>query len=89
MSGITTCQINNQFMHISFLISMHMWVIYVLEENKMKVPSTTTKRTAVGLGIKYSMTDEQVIELLKGAKVPKAQRDIFIPWFRRAESKSR
>ena len=53
----------------------------------MKVPSLSTKRTAVELGIKYSMTDEQVIELLKGAKVPKAQRDVFIPWFRRMESK--
>ncbi len=53
----------------------------------MKVPSLSTKRTAVEIGIKYSMTDEQVLELLKGAKVPKAQRDIFIPWFRRAESK--
>ena len=53
----------------------------------MKIPSITTKRTAVELGVKYSMTDEQVLELLKGAKVPKAQRDIFIPWFRRAESK--
>ena len=53
----------------------------------MKVPSLSTKRTAVELGVKYSMTDEQVLELLKGAKVPKAQRDIFIPWFRRAESK--
>ena len=55
----------------------------------MKVPSITTRRTAVDIGIKYSMTDEQVIEVLKGAKVPKAQRDIFIPWFRRAESKSK
>ena len=55
----------------------------------MKVPSLSTKRTAVDIGIKYSMTDEQVIELLKGAKVPKAQRDLFIPWFRRAESKSK
>ena len=55
----------------------------------MKVPSITTKRTAVELGIKYSMTDEQVLELLKSAKVPKAQRDIFIPWFRRSESKSK
>ena len=53
----------------------------------MKVPSITTKRTAVELGVKYSMTDEQVIETLKGAKVPKAQRDVFIPWFRRMESK--
>ena len=53
----------------------------------MKIPSITTKRTAVELGVKYSMTDEQVIEILKGAKVPKAQRDIFIPWFRRVESK--
>ena len=53
----------------------------------MKIPSLSTKRTAVELEIKYSMTDEQVLELLKGAKVPKAQRDIFIPWFRRAESK--
>ena len=43
---------------------------------------------AVELGIKYSMTDEQVIELLKGAKVPKAQRDLFIPWFRAAEKRS-
>ena len=55
----------------------------------MKVPSLSTKRTAVEVGIKYSMTDEQVTELLKGAKVPKAQRDVFIPWFRRAESKSK
>ena len=55
----------------------------------MKVPSLSTKRIAVDIGIKYSMTDEQVIELLKGAKVPKAQRDIFIPWFRRSESKSK
>ena len=55
----------------------------------MKIPSITTRRTAVELGIKYSMTDEQVIELLKGAKVSKAQRDLFIPWFRRAESKSK
>lgn len=55
----------------------------------MKVPSLSTKRTAVEIGIKYSMTDEQVIELLKGAKVPKAQRDVFVPWFRRAESKSK
>ena len=55
----------------------------------MKVPSLSTKRIAVDIGIKYSMTDEQVIEILKGAKVPKAQRDIFIPWFRRAESKSK
>ena len=55
----------------------------------MKIPSLSTKRIAVDVGIKYSMTDEQVIELLKGAKVPKAQRDIFIPWFRRAESKSK
>ena len=54
----------------------------------MKIPSITTKRTAVELGIKYSMTDEQVIELLKGAKVPKAQRDLFIPWFRAAEKRS-
>ena len=54
----------------------------------MKVPSLSTKRTAVDIGIKYSMTDEQVIELLKGAKVPKAQRDIFIPWFRAAEKRS-
>lgn len=53
----------------------------------MKVPSTTTRRTAVELGIKYSMTDDKVIEILKGAKVPKAQRDVFIPWFRRMESK--
>lgn len=53
----------------------------------MKVPSLSTKRTAVDIGIKYSMTDEQVLDLLKGAKVPKAQRDVFIPWFRRAESK--
>ena len=53
----------------------------------MKIPSITTKRTAVELGVKYSMTDEQVLELLKGAKVPKAQRDVFIPWFRRMESK--
>ena len=67
---------------------MHMWVIYVLKENKMKVPSITTRRTAVELGIKYSMTDEQVIELLKGAKVPKAQMDLFIPWFRAAEKRS-
>ena len=43
---------------------------------------------AVELGIKYSMTDEQVIELLKGAKVPKAQMDLFIPWFRAAEKRS-
>ena len=64
-----------------------MWIINVLKENKMKVPSTTTKRTAVDIGIKYSMTDEQVLELLKGAKVPKAQRDVFLPWFRRMESK--
>ena len=55
----------------------------------MKIPSLSTKRIAVDVGIKYSMTDEQVIELLKGAKVPKSQRDIFIPWFRRAESKSK
>lgn len=55
----------------------------------MKVPSLSTKRTAVEIGIKYSMTDEQVIALLKGAKVPKAQRDVFVPWFRRAESKSK
>ena len=55
----------------------------------MKVPSLSTKRTAVEVGIKYSMTDEQVLEILKGAKVPKAQRDLFIPWFRRAESKSK
>ena len=55
----------------------------------MKIPSITTKRIAVDIGIKYSMTDEQVIELLKGAKVPKAQRDVFIPWFRRMESKSK
>ena len=55
----------------------------------MKIPSITTKRIAVELGVKYSMTDEQVIEILKGAKVPKAQRDVFIPWFRRAESKSK
>ena len=54
----------------------------------MKVPSITTRRTAVELGIKYSMTDEQVIELLKGAKVPKAQRDLFILWFRAAEKRS-
>ena len=55
----------------------------------MKVPSLSTKRTAVEIGIKYSMTDEQVLDLLKGSKVPKAQRDLFIPWFRRAESKSK
>ena len=55
----------------------------------MKIPSITTKRIAVDIGIKYSMTDEQVLGLLKGAKVPKAQRDIFIPWFRRSESKSK
>lgn len=55
----------------------------------MKVPSLSTKRTAVEIGIKYSMTDEQVLDLLKGSKVPKAQRDVFIPWFRRAESKSK
>lgn len=55
----------------------------------MKVPSLSTKRKAVDIGIKYSMTDEQVIELLKGAKVPKAQRGIFITWFRRSESKSK
>ena len=55
----------------------------------MKVPSITTRRTAVELGIKYSMPNEQVIEMLKGAKVPKAQRDLFIPWFRRSESKSK
>ena len=60
----------------------------VLKENKMKVPSLSTKRTAVDIGIEYSMTDEQVIELLKGAKVPKAQRDLFIPWFRAAEKRS-
>ena len=54
----------------------------------MKIPSITTKRTAVDVGVKYSMTDEQVIELLKGAKVPKAQRDLFIPWFRAAEKRS-
>ena len=54
----------------------------------MKVPSLSTKRTAVDVGVKYSMTDEQVIELLKGAKVPKAQRDLFIPWFRAAEKRS-
>lgn len=54
----------------------------------MKVPSLSTKRTAVEVGIKYSMTDEQVIELLKGAKVPKAQRDLFIPWFRAAEQRA-
>ena len=53
----------------------------------MKVPSITTRRTAVEVGVKYSMEDEQVLELLKGAKVPKAQRDVFIPWFRRMESK--
>lgn len=74
---------------ILVLISMHMWVINVLKENKMKVPSLSTKRIAVDVGIKYSMTDEQVLEVLKGAKVPKAQRDVFIPWFRRAESKSK
>ena len=55
----------------------------------MKIPSLSTKRTAVELGIKYSMTDKQVLEVLKGAKVPKSQRDIFIPWFRRSESKSK
>ena len=55
----------------------------------MKVPSLSTKRTAVEVGIKYSMTDEKVLEILKGAKVPKTQRDLFIPWFRRAESKSK
>ena len=83
MNGITIYQDNNQFMGI------HMWIINVLKENKMQVPSLSTKRTAVDVGVKYSMTDEQVIELLKGAKVPKAQRDIFIPWFRRSESKSK
>ena len=34
----------------------------------MKVPSLSTKRTAVDIGIRYSMTDEQVIELLKEIK---------------------
>ena len=68
-----------------------MWLINnnVLKENKMKVPSLSTKRKALDIGIKYSMTDEQVLVLLKEAKIPKAQRDIFIPWFRRAESKSK
>ena len=66
-----------------------MWVIYVLKENKMKVPSLSTKRTAVDIGIRYSMSDEVVLAKLKEAKIPKAQRDIFIPWFRRAESKSK
>ena len=55
----------------------------------MKIPSITTKRIAIELGVKYSMADDKVIEILKGAKVPKSQRDIFIPWFRRAESKSK
>lgn len=55
----------------------------------MKVPSLTTKRLAVDKGIKYSMTDEQVVEILKQAKVIKSQRDIFIPWFRRSELKSK
>lgn len=54
----------------------------------MKIPTIATRRTAVELGVKYSMTDDQVLELLKGAKVPKAQRDIFIPWFRAAEKRS-
>ena len=41
------------------------------------------------VGIRYSMSDEVVLAKLKEAKIPKAQRDIFIPWFRRAESKSK
>lgn len=53
----------------------------------MKVPSVTTKRLAIDAGVRYHMSDEQVLEVLKGAKVPKAQRDIFIPWFRRSEMK--
>lgn len=55
----------------------------------MKVPSLSTKRTAVDIGIRYSMSDEVVLAKMKEAKIPKAQRDIFIPWFRRAESKSK
>ena len=55
----------------------------------MKVPSLSTKRKAVELGIKYSMSDEEVLAKLKEAKIIKSQRDIFIPWFRRSESKSK
>ena len=55
----------------------------------MKVPSLSTKRTAVDVGVKYSMSDEVVLAKLKEAKVIKSQRDIFIPWFRRSESKSK
>ena len=54
----------------------------------MKIPSLAVKRAAIEIGVKYSMTDAQVLELLKGMKVPKAQREIFILWFRRAESKN-
>lgn len=54
----------------------------------MKVPSLSTKRKAVDIGIRYSMSDEVVLAKLKEAKIPKAQRDIFIPWFRRSEQRS-
>ena len=54
----------------------------------MKVPSITTRRTAVDVGVKYSMSDEVVLAKLKEAKVIKSQRDIFIPWFRAAEKRS-
>lgn len=54
----------------------------------MKVPSITTRRKAVDIGIRYSMGDEEVLAKLKEAKIIKSQRDIFIPWFRSAEQRS-
>ena len=46
-------------------------------------PTIAVRRLAGELGVKISMSDAEIIEALKGAKVVKAQREKFIFWLRK------
>lgn len=51
-------------------------------EQKPRVPSVTLRRKAADLGIHYFMSDEDILDKLKKAKVVKAPRQAFLAWLR-------
>ena len=46
-------------------------------------PSLATRRIAADLGLCKSKSDDEIETALKGAKVTKAQRKLFIDWLRK------
>ena len=46
-------------------------------------PTIAVRRLAGELGVKVSMSDDEITEVLKGAKVIKSQREKFVFWLRK------